>query len=461
MSQENFDLFSLTANKGQTGSMGEFSVTEISNRLKKLVEENFEYIKVRGEISGMKFAPSGHLYFSLKDANNVLSAVCWRNAISGLKSQPKEGLEVVCSGNITTYGGQSKYQMVVTNIELHGVGALMALLEKKKQEFKALGYFDENRKKKRPFMPKIIGVVTSPTGSVIRDILHRINERFPTRIIVWPVLVQGPSAAGQIAAAIDGFNSFKKNGSPVPRPDVIIVARGGGSIEDLWPFNEDIVVKSVYQSEIPIISAVGHETDTTLIDYVADLRAPTPTAAAEMAVPVRLELVSYLSEIAVRKQRSLINQLNIKSTELIAITRALPNLQNIILNYEQKLDELTIRLQEAGNRYFYFQQQKLLATIPSSVILNLINSSSGHLSQLWQILYNHLAANIYKKSSEFNALVDLLASYDYKNTMKRGFAMIRNYDNRIIKTIASLEDGQEYLVELVDGVKKINVNKKI
>ena len=289
------------------------SVTALSLVLKTLVEKSFADVRVKGEISGLKKAASGHLYFALKDEESVLDGVCWRGGASRLGIVPQDGLEVVCTGKITTYPGRSKYQMVVETMEAAGVGALLKLLEERRQKLEAEGLFSPARKKPVPFLPEVIGVVTSPTGAVIRDIMHRLNDRFPRHVLLWPSLMQGEEAAQQVAAAIKGFNAIPKEGlqTPdgfLPRPDVLIVARGGGSLEDLWAFNEEIVVRAAAESEIPLISAVGHETDTTLIDYAADLRAPTPTGAAEKAVPVRQELQMQLTEIELRLQRAAKNR---------------------------------------------------------------------------------------------------------------------------------------------------------
>ena len=272
-----------------TTNLPEFSVSELSRALKRTVEDSYPYVRVRGELSGFKRAASGHLYMTLKDENAVLDAVCWRGTAGRLSIAPEDGLEVICTGKLTTYPGRSKYQIVVEQMEMAGEGALLKLLEDRRKKLAAEGLFDDARKRALPFLPDVIGVVTSPTGAVIRDILHRLSDRFPRHVLLWPVLVQGDGAADQVTAAIEGFNGIAAGG-PMPRPDLIIVARGGGSLEDLWAFNEENVVRAAAASDIPLISAVGHETDTTLIDFASDRRAPTPTAAAEMAVPVRAEL---------------------------------------------------------------------------------------------------------------------------------------------------------------------------
>ena len=285
-----------------------FTVGELSQALKRVVEGEFAWVSVRGEVSGFKRAASGHLYFALKDADAVLDAVCWRGVAGRLGIAPEDGLEVVATGKISTYPGRSRYQIVVERLELSGAGALLALLEARKKALAAEGLFDEARKRDLPYLPETVGVVTSPTGAVIRDILHRIEDRFPRRVLVWPVTVQGAGAAEEIAAAIEGFNRLDAGGA-VPRPDVLIVARGGGSLEDLWAFNEEVVVRAAAASDIPLIAAVGHETDVTLIDLAADRRAPTPTAAAEMAVPVRADLLERTQSLEHRLGASLRRQI--------------------------------------------------------------------------------------------------------------------------------------------------------
>jgi len=282
-------------------NLPELTVTELSNALKRVVEDQFGLVRVRGEISGLKFHSSGHVYFDLKDDKSVLNAVIWRGVAARLKVKPEAGLEVICTGKLSTYGGSSRYQIIVEQVELAGLGALMAMLEARRKKLAAEGLFDASRKKKLPFLPEVIGVITSPTGAVIRDIMHRLQARFPRRVLLWPVAVQGERAAAEIAAAIAGFNAF--DGKRLPRPDLIIVARGGGSVEDLMAFNDEAVVRAAAASAIALISAVGHETDTTLIDFAADVRAPTPTAAAELAVPVRAELLAQTLDFERRALR--------------------------------------------------------------------------------------------------------------------------------------------------------------
>ncbi|HYJ52619.1 MAG TPA: exodeoxyribonuclease VII large subunit [Allosphingosinicella sp.] len=314
------------------------SVSELSAALKRTVEGAFDHVRVRGEISGFKRVASGHCYFTLKDDSACIDAVIWRGQAGALRFQPEDGIEVVATGKLTTYPARSRYQIVVDRLELAGQGALMALLDKRRLALAAEGLFDETRKRKLPFAPRLIGVVSSPTGAVIRDILHRLEDRFPTHVILWPVPVQGEGAAEKVAAAIAGFNALAE------RPDLLIVARGGGSIEDLWAFNEEVVVRAVAGSGIPIISAVGHETDTTLCDYAADRRAPTPTAAAEMAVPVRAELLAQVRELGARSERCARRSLERGGEQLTTLLRHWPERAALLAPQQQRLDELSERL---------------------------------------------------------------------------------------------------------------------
>jgi exodeoxyribonuclease VII large subunit len=322
------------------------SVSELSNRLKQHVESGFGHVRLRGEISGWKRAASGHAYLKLKDQDAAIDGVIWKGVMSRVAFVPADGIEVVVTGKLTTYPARSNYQIVIESMDIAGEGALLALLEKTKQRLAAEGLFDTARKRPLPYLPKVIGVVTSPTGAVIRDILHRLADRCPTRVIVWPVLVQGTSAAGQIAAAVNGFSAMQG----ADRPDVVIVARGGGSIEDLWSFNDEIVVRAVANASVPIISAVGHETDTTLCDYAADMRAPTPTAAAEMAVPVRAELLSGLASLAARNLNAL-TRIDARSRErLTQVARRLPSPDALIGPSRQRADDLGGRLSRGLGR---------------------------------------------------------------------------------------------------------------
>jgi exodeoxyribonuclease VII large subunit len=330
--------------KGRPGDNAEpLSITEISNLLKRTVEDRFGFVRLRGELSGVKRAASGHLYCCLKDEGAVIDGVMWRGGAQRLSFAPEDGIEVVASGKLTTYPGRSKYQIVIEAMEIAGEGALLALLEKTRRRLEAEGLFAIERKRPLPFLPDVIGVVTSPTGAVIRDILHRLEDRFPVRVLVWPVLVQGQGAAEQVAAAVRGFGAIEPD-RPVPRPDLLIVARGGGSIEDLWSFNEEIVVRAIAESPIPTISAVGHETDTTLADFAADRRAPTPTAAAEMAVPVRRELAATLDELGLRQRKCASRPVELGRERLAARVARMPRPEALAATPVQRLDELGERL---------------------------------------------------------------------------------------------------------------------
>ena len=322
------------------------SISEISALLKRTVEDRFGFVRVRGELSGVKRAASGHLYLCLKDEAARLDGVMWKGGVQRLSFRPEDGVEVVATGKLTTYPGRSNYQIVIDRMEIAGEGALLALLAKLKARLEAEGLFDARRKRPLPFLPRVIGVVTSPTGAVIRDILHRLGDRFPCRVVVWPVMVQGQGSARQIAAAVRGFSELPAGG-PVPRPDLVIVARGGGSIEDLWSFNEEEVVRAIADSTIPVISAVGHETDTTLADFAADLRAPTPTAAAELAVPVLGELQALLAELYSRKQRGMMRMMAHSRERLEQRGGRLPRVEALLQPQAQKLDDLAVRLQRA------------------------------------------------------------------------------------------------------------------
>ena len=325
------------------------SVGELSAKLKRMVEGEFGHVRLRGEISGWKRAASGHAYLALKDDSAVIDGVIWKGSVNALAFQPQDGVEVIATGRLTTYPGRSKYQIVIERMELAGAGALMALLEKLKAQLAAEGLFDASTKKPLPFLPRVIGVVTSPTGAVIRDILHRLEDRCPTHVLVWPVKVQGEGAAAEVAAAVRGFSAMPQGGA-VPRPDLVIVARGGGSIEDLWAFNEEVVVRAVAECTIPIISAVGHETDTTLCDHAADLRAPTPTAAAEIAVPVLAELRLGLDGHANRIERCARRYVERGRERLTATARLLPTRDRLLGPQRQRVDDAAMRLDRGLER---------------------------------------------------------------------------------------------------------------
>jgi exodeoxyribonuclease VII large subunit len=344
-----YDEAGLLANEAPGDNAPALSVSELSGALKRTVEDRFGHVRVRGEISGWKRHVSGHCYLALKDDKAVIDGVVWKGQAANLRFRPEDGIEVICTGKLTTYPGRSKYQIVIDRMELAGQGALMALLDKRRRALAAEGLFDEDRKRALPFLPRTIGVVTSPTGAVIRDIIHRLADRFPSRVLVWGVPVQGEGAAEKVAAAVDGFSALPVDGS-VPRPDLVIVARGGGSIEDLWAFNEEVVVRAVAGCTIPIISAVGHETDTTLCDFAADRRAPTPTAAAEMAVPVRAELLGALDSFGGRMATCARRYRERAQERFTATARRLPTPDTLLGPQRQQLDDLGERLPRALSR---------------------------------------------------------------------------------------------------------------
>ncbi|WP_299746820.1 exodeoxyribonuclease VII large subunit [Devosia sp.] len=358
----------------------EYTVSEIAQAVKRTVEEEFGYVRVRGEISGFRGQhSSGHAYFTLKDENASMDAVVWKGNWARLAFKPEEGLEVIATGRLTTFPRSSKYQIVIDNIEPAGAGALMALLEERRKKLLAEGLFDRERKREIPYLPRVIGVITSPTGAVIRDILHRLADRFPSHVLVWPVRVQGDTCAPEVVNAIEGFNALLPNG-PIPRPDLLIVARGGGSIEDLWGFNEEAVVRAVAASGIPIISAVGHETDTTLIDYAADMRAPTPTAAAEAAVPVRAELVGYVDDLGSR-QRQAARRISASARDrLRAAVAGLPRPADLVATQRQRLDHAATNLL-SGLRHSVQRQRVQFSRIEPRLGPQVLRQRSQDLAQ--------------------------------------------------------------------------------
>lgn len=353
------DIFDFDGPQTDQGSNApELSVSEIAQAVKRTVETAFDRVRIRGEISRPNYHRSGHLYLTLKDEKAVIDAVCWRGAVSKLGIRAEEGMEVIVTGKLTTFPGGSKYQVVIEQMELAGEGALLKMLEDRRKRLMAEGLFEPERKRPLPYLPRVIGVVTSPTGAVIRDILHRVADRFPSHVILWPVAVQGEKAAPDIARAIQGFNALSAGG-PVPRPDVLIVGRGGGSLEDLWGFNEEVVVRAVADSQIPVISAVGHETDTTLIDFVADRRAPTPTGAAEMAVPVRADLIVGVEEFGARASRGLLRKVQQAGSDLSGLSRGLTDPNRLLHERRQALDVLEQRLDRALQTTVRNQQNRL------------------------------------------------------------------------------------------------------
>ncbi len=408
----------------------EYSVSELSNALKRSVEDAFDRVRVRGEISGFLRARSGHLYMDLKDENAVLNGVCWKGTAARLGFQPEDGLEVVCTGKLSTYPARSRYQIIIESMEPAGAGALMAMFEERKRKLAAEGLFADERKQPIPYLPGVIGVVTSPTGAVIRDILHRLAERFPRRVLVWPVLVQGQGAAGQVAAAIEGFNALEPGGA-VPRPDLIIVARGGGSLEDLWAFNEEIVVRAAAASAIPLISAVGHETDTTLIDYASDLRAPTPTAAAEKAVPVLADLKVSVADLERRMTGGLTRRLREEATRLAGLARGLRDPREALNLHQQRIDELAERLPRALAVGIEARARTLAvaaAGLRPRDVVSLVARRAEAVVELARRLAEAARRRLEEAGAVLDAQGDLLASLSYERVLNRGYALVRGAD---------------------------------
>ena len=436
-------------------NLPEFSVSELSFALKRTVEDAFPFVRVRGEVSKVTFQSSGHVYFDLKDDKAVLNAVCWRGTVQRLKVKPQQGLEVVATGRISTYPGSSRYQIVVEQVELAGLGALMAMLEERKKKLTAEGLFDAAHKKKLPFLPDVIGVITSPTGAVIRDIMHRLNARFPRRVLLWPVSVQGERAAAEVAAAIRGFNAIKPGG-PVPRPDLIIVARGGGSIEDLMAFNEESVVRAAFDSTIPLISAVGHETDTTLIDFAADIRAPTPTAAAELAVPVRAELLTQTLDFQRRMQRSFVKSMDDRRRHLTQLARVLPRRDQLFALPRQRLDRAGDNLGKALDKNLQVHKRTLTRAgtlLRPGGITRQIRLGQERTGALFQRLARVQRARMAEQRKHLESLARVLEGTSYKSALERGFALVRGEDGTIRRRAAAVAPGEPLTLTFADGEK--------
>lgn len=434
-------------------NLPEFSVSEIAGALKRVVEDSFPFVRIRGEISGLKFHSSGHVYFDLKDDRAVLNAVIWRGTAQKLKLKPEQGLEVVCTGRVSTYPGSSRYQLIVEQVELAGLGALMAMLEERKKRLTAEGLFAAERKKPLPYLPGVIGVITSPTGAVIRDIMHRLNDRFPRRVLLWAVPVQGERAATEVANAIRGFNALAEGG-PLPVPDVLIVARGGGSIEDLMAFNEEVVVRAVADSRIPLISAVGHETDTTLIDLVADRRAPTPTAAAEMAVPVRADLVSQVMEFDRRALRAAARIQSERQHKLTSLARLLPRAEQVFAQPRQRFDVASERLGNALRQNLHAHRAQFLKTAsllrPRSISRH-VEVSLQRTDVLGQRLTQAHRGHLTAGRKRFESLTRILESVSYKAVLSRGFALVRGEDGKLKRAAATIRPGERLHLAFADG----------
>ncbi len=484
----------------------EWSVSELSGALKRTLEDAFGHVRLRGEISGFRGqVASGHCYFSIKDASAKIDAVIWKGVYGRLRTKPQEGLEVIATGRITTFPGKSSYQIVIDTLEPAGIGALMAMIEERRRRLTAEGLFAEARKQLLPFLPTVIGVVTSPTGAVIRDIIHRLEDRFPRRVIVWPVRVQGETSAQEVAAAITGFNALESGGR-IPRPDILIVARGGGSLEDLMSFNDEAVVRAVAESDIPLIAAVGHETDWTLIDLAADRRAPTPTGAAEMAVPVRADLIAATGQAARRLEDATRRILERRRSDLRSLERVLPKGEGLLAVHRQRLDGAASRLRpclaqgfdrrhralsraaallashspraelRARRAGFAACAGRLTPALPTRIIaerrramtdlaarLTRVRSSLAareaeraavarqRLARLGVQMDAAFKAAIARRRSNLQAAGQLLNSLSYQGVLARGFALVRGADGQAVRQAASVTPGAALQIQFADG----------
>lgn len=476
----------------------EYSVSEISTAVKRTVEDAFGYVRVRGELGRVSRPASGHIYTDLKDDRSVLSSVMWKGTAQKLTFKPEEGLEVIATGRLTTFAGQSRYQLVIDRIEPAGVGALMKLLEERRRALAAEGLFAEERKQLLPFLPKVIGVVTSPTGAVIRDILHRLSDRTPAHVLVWPVRVQGETSAKEVARAIHGFNAFDGSNG-LPQPDVLIVARGGGSLEDLWGFNEEIVVRAAAESMIPLVSAVGHETDWTLIDYAADVRAPTPTGAAEMVVPVKADLVLTIDDLARRLTASALRSVETRRRDLRSLARALPQADTLLTTPRQRLDQVSLRLAQAltqgtmtqrgrldrvagrltprlirqglveRQRNVQVQSDKLTraqkqtlqrrrdrltnigARVSPRAVERVVGQGTRQIQQLEARLLRAMKQRFDTSKNQITQRAKLLDAFNYRRVLDRGFAVVRDQAGTPLRSVEALDAAGSISVEMRDG----------
>ena len=454
----------------------EFSVTELSGAIKRVIEGEFSHVRIKGEVGRVSRPRSGHIYLDLKDDKSVINGVIWKGVAGRLQTQPDEGMEVVATGRVTTFSGQSKYQIVIEDIKPAGMGALMALLEKRKTMLSAEGLFEESRKRPLPYLPEVIGVVTSPSGAVIRDILHRLRDRFPRKVLIWPVAVQGAKCAPEVVRAIEGFNALKIGGA-MPRPDLLIVARGGGSVEDLWGFNEESVARAAAASNIPLISAVGHETDTTLIDFVSDKRAPTPTAAAELAVPVRIELMAWLDQQSARMTTSLSGGLQRRSQRLRDLSRALPRLETLLDGPRQRLDTTgarlgpalmngvqrrKVRLSEAAGGLRPAAMQRMIGNErrrldalsarmgPALERCVSIDQRRKAVAAMAQRVADAGQQRVNAARNKIEAMDRLRLTLGYEATLSRGYAVVRG-DGDVVTTKKAAGKAQELEIQFADG----------
>lgn len=426
----------------------ELTVSELSASLKRTIESNFDRVRVRGELGRVTIARSGHMYADIKDDKAVLNAVMWKGQVEALSFRPEEGLEVIAEGKLSIYAGRSNYQLLASTMRPAGAGALMALLEERKKKLSAEGLFKPEHKKKLPFLPATIGVVTSPTGAVIRDILHRVEGRFPTRVILWPALVQGDLAAAQIEAGIRGFNEIRAQ----DRPDVLIVGRGGGSIEDLWPFNEENVVRAAFESEIPVISAVGHETDTTLIDFVSDARAPTPTGAAEIAVPVRADLALSIDAHGSRLKRALLNQ-TAKGRDRLKAAR-LPRAESLLTPKRQRLDFADAGLRRglmAAVNTKHIALARIAARLRPEALPADLKRRHQRLREIAVRARPALNRLIERKTVRLGAQAKLLNTLSHQATLARGFALVRDEGGKLIRAAGTATGVNHMTLTFADG----------
>jgi len=426
----------------------EFTVSELAGNIKRTIEESFGRVRVRGELGRVTIAKSGHCYLDMKDDRAVINSIIWKGTMNRLSMRPEEGMEVIVEGKMSTYPGRSNYQLVIEKMELAGEGALMALLERRKKMFAAEGLFEADRKRALPFMPRTIGVVTSPTGAVIRDILHRITERFPVHVLVWPVLVQGDKAAQQIAGAITGFN----HAEGFSKPDVLIVARGGGSLEDLWCFNEEIVVRAAANSEIPLISAVGHETDWTLIDYVSDKRAPTPTGAAEVAVPVREDWLETIADLGLRLSRGLRRSVNDRAVRLRGAR--LPHLNTLLGQPSIRLDNARLpslsRLLDPKIKDLKTASSRLVQG-GAAQLRRRTTDQADRLGRIGTALERAGQRSLTEKQNRLSRAASLLDAYSYQGVLKRGYALVTDSDGGVIRSAGDPDPGQAVTLTFADG----------
>ena len=436
----------------------EYSVTEIAHALKRTIEDRFGHVRVRGEISGYRGAhSSGHCYFSIKDEGAKLDAVIWRGSFNRLRPKLQEGLEVIVTGKITSYPGKSAYQIIIETVEPAGIGALMALLEERRKMLAAEGLFDAARKRPLPYLPETIGIITSPTGAVIRDILHRLADRFPRHVIVWPVRVQGETAAAEVVAALNGFNAM------VQKPDLLIVARGGGSLEDLWPFNDEAIVRAVAASAIPVISAIGHETDTTLIDHVADWRAPTPTAAAEKAVPVRADLIAEIASLEARQRRAIARVMQERKLRLESAARALPKPDDILAIARQRLDHAGVLLPgslKANVQRHAVALARQSGRLSLKPVRDRLHDFSRRLGETGQRGKRALLVSFSRRQERFASESKLFQSLSYKSVLARGFAVVRDASDKPLRNAAAVKPASRITIEFADGPIAATTDKK-